>query len=278
MENINIKKLANKYNIIAKKSLGQNFIFDLNLTDKIARQANINKDDNIIEIGSGAGSLTFSILKQNPKTLTIIEKDHRCIALLEKLKSYFEDKITTEIKIIEGDFLEMDLKPILEKKCKIISNLPYNIATKILFLLLEYRQNIDSMILMFQKEVCQRIVASNNNKKYGRVAVMVNFLCFTKYLFDIGAENFTPAPRVESGLVLIEPRDRPIFDIDLKMLEKVAGVAFNQRRKMLRSSLKSLSGYSEEWAQNSGVDFSLRAENLSLEDFANLVRSLELLK
>jgi len=278
VENINIKKLANKYNIIAKKSLGQNFIFDLNLTDKIARQANINKDDNIIEIGSGAGSLTFSILKQNPKTLTIIEKDHRCIALLEKLKSYFEDKITTEIKIIEGDFLEMDLKPILEKKCKIISNLPYNIATKILFLLLEYRQNIDSMILMFQKEVCQRIVASNNNKKYGRVAVMVNFLCFTKYLFDIGAENFTPAPRVESGLVLIEPRDRPIFDIDLKMLEKVAGVAFNQRRKMLRSSLKSLSGYSEEWAQNSGVDFSLRAENLSLEDFANLVRSLELLK
>ena len=278
MENINIKKLANKYNIIAKKSLGQNFIFDLNLTDKIARQANINKDDNIIEIGSGAGSLTFSILKQNPKTLTIIEKDHRCIALLEKLKSYFEDKITTEIKIIEDDFLEMDLKPILEKKCKIISNLPYNIATKILFLLLEYRQNIDSMILMFQKEVCQRIVASNNNKKYGRVAVMVNFLCFTKYLFDIGAENFTPAPRVESGLVLIEPRDRPIFDIDLKMLEKVAGVAFNQRRKMLRSSLKSLSGYSEEWAQSSGVDFSLRAENLSLEDFANLVRSLELLK
>ena len=278
MENINIKKLANKYDIIAKKSLGQNFIFDLNLTDKIARQANINKDDNIIEIGSGAGSLTFSILKQNPKSLTIIEKDHRCIALLEKLKSYFEDKITTEIKIIEGDFLEIDLKPILKKKCKIISNLPYNIATKILFLLLEYRQNIDSMILMFQKEVCQRIVASNNNKKYGRVAVMVNFLCFTKYLFDIGAENFTPAPRVESGLVLIEPRDRPIFDIDLKMLEKVAGVAFNQRRKMLRSSLKSLSGYSEEWAQNSGVDFSLRAENLSLEDFANLVRSLELLK
>ena len=278
MENINIKKLANKYDIIAKKSLGQNFIFDLNLTDKIARQANINKDDNIIEIGSGAGSLTFSILKQNPKSLTIIEKDHRCIALLEKLKSYFEDKITTEIKIIEDDFLEIDLKPILKKKCKIISNLPYNIATKILFLLLEYRQNIDSMILMFQKEVCQRIVASNNNKKYGRVAVMVNFLCFTKYLFDIGAENFTPAPRVESGLVLIEPRDRPIFDIDLKMLEKVAGVAFNQRRKMLRSSLKSLSGYSEEWAQNSGVDFSLRAENLSLEDFANLVRSLELLK
>ena len=122
------------------------------------------------------------------------------------------------------------------------------------------------------------VVTSPNNKKYGRVAVMVNFLCFTKYLFDIGAENFTPAPRVESGLVLIEPRDRPIFDIDLKMLEKVAGVAFNQRRKMLRSSLKSLSGYSEEWAQNSGVDFSLRAENLSLEDFANLVRSLELLK
>jgi 16S rRNA (adenine1518-N6/adenine1519-N6)-dimethyltransferase len=277
VENINIKKLANKYDIIAKKSLGQNFIFDLNLTDKIAAQAKISNDDNIIEIGSGAGSLTFSILKQNPKTLTIIEKDHRCIALLEKLKSYFEGKITTEIKIIEGDFLEIDLKPILEKKCKIISNLPYNVATKILFLLLEYRQNIDSMILMFQKEVCQRIVASNNNKKYGRVAVMVNFLCFTKYLFDIGAENFTPAPRVESGLVLIEPRDRPIFDIDLKKLEKVAGVAFNQRRKMLRSSLKSLSGYSEEWAQNSGVDFSLRAENLSLEDFANLVRSLELL-
>ena len=273
MENINIKKLANKYDIIAKKSLGQNFIFDLNLTDKIAAQAKISNDDNIIEIGSGAGSLTFSILKQNPKTLTIIEKDHRCIALLEKLKSYFEDKITTEIKIIEGDFLEMDLKPILEKKCKIISNLPYNIATKILFLLLEYRQNIDSMILMFQKEVCQRIVASNNNKKYGRVAVMVNFLCFTKYLFDIGAENFIPAPRVESGLVLIEPRDRPIFDIDLKMLEKVAGVAFNQRRKILRSSLKSLSGYSKEWAQNSGVDFSLRAENLSLEDFSQLIKN-----
>lgn len=271
--NINIKKLANKYDIIAKKSLGQNFIFDLNLTDKIARQANINKDDNIIEIGSGAGSLTFSILKKNPKKLIIIEKDQRCIALLQELKKYFSNKITTEIEIIEADFLKINLDKIFDKKYKIISNLPYNIATKILFLLLGHYQKIDLMILMFQKEVCQRIVAQNNSKKYGRVAVMVNFLCFTKYLFDIGAENFTPAPRVESGLVLIEPRDRPIFDIDLKLLEKVAGVAFNQRRKMLRSSLKSLSGYSEEWAQNSGVDFSLRAENLSLEDFSQLIKN-----
>ena len=169
MQNIKIKDLAKKYGIFAKKSLGQNFIFDLNLTDKITSKAAISKNDHIIEIGSGAGSLTFSILKQNPKSLTIIEKDQRCIALLQELQEFFQDKIDTKIKIIEADFLELNLAEIITNKSKIISNLPYNIATKILFLLLDHIQNIDLMILMFQKEVCQRITAKNNSKKYNNL-------------------------------------------------------------------------------------------------------------
>jgi 16S rRNA (adenine1518-N6/adenine1519-N6)-dimethyltransferase len=273
MKNIKIKDLAKKYGIFAKKSLGQNFIFDLNLTDKITSNAKISNQDHIIEIGSGAGSLTFSILKQNPKSLTIIEKDHRCIGLLEELKEYFSDKITTKIKIIEGDFLEIDLLKILDKNYKIISNLPYNIGTKILFLLLEHYQKIDLMILMFQKEVCQRIIAKNNNKKYGRMAVMVNFLCHTQYLFDISANNFIPAPKVESGLIAITPREKPIYDINLKLLAKITETAFNQRRKMLKSSLKPLSQDVDLWLEKSKIVKDLRAENLNLEEFARLVKN-----
>ncbi|MDA7705488.1 16S rRNA (adenine(1518)-N(6)/adenine(1519)-N(6))-dimethyltransferase RsmA [Rickettsiales bacterium] len=273
IENIKIKDLAKKYGIFAKKSLGQNFIFDLNLTGKIVSNAKITKDDHIIEIGSGAGSLTFSILKQNPKSLTIIEKDNRCIALLQELKEYFSDKIDTKITIIEGDFLTINLTEIFDKNYKIISNLPYNIATKILFLLLDHYQKIDLMILMFQKEVCHRIVAQNNSKKYGRMAVMVNFLCQSSYLFDIGAKNFTPAPKVESGLVAIKPRSKPIFDIDLKLLEKITETAFNQRRKMLRSSLNPLSNNVLLWLEKAGIKNDLRAENLRLEDFAKLVKN-----
>jgi 16S rRNA (adenine1518-N6/adenine1519-N6)-dimethyltransferase len=275
MQNIKIKDLAKKYGIFAKKSLGQNFIFDLNLTDKITSKAAISKNDHIIEIGSGAGSLTFSILKQNPKSLTIIEKDQRCIALLQELQEFFQDKIDTEIKIIEADFLELNLAEIITNKSKIISNLPYNIATKILFLLLDHIQNIDLMILMFQKEVCQRITAKNNSKKYGRIAVMVNFLSQTKYLFDIAASNFTPVPKVESGLVEIKPRAKPIFDIDLNLLAKITQIAFNQRRKMLKSSLKMLSKDSEKWLKRADIDPTLRPENLTLENFANLVKNYE---
>lgn len=275
MQNIKIKDLAKKYGIFAKKSLGQNFIFDLNLTDKITSKAAISKNDHIIEIGSGAGSLTFSILKQNPKSLTIIEKDQRCIALLQELQEFFQDKIDTEIKIIEADFLELNLAEIITNKSKIISNLPYNIATKILFLLLDHIQNIDLMILMFQKEVCQRITAKNNSKKYGRIAVMVNFLSQTKYLFDIAASNFTPVPKVESGLVEIKPRAKPIFDIDLNLLAKITQIAFNQRRKMLKSSLKMLSKDSEKWLKRANIDPTLRPENLTLENFANLVKNYE---
>jgi 16S rRNA (adenine1518-N6/adenine1519-N6)-dimethyltransferase len=275
MQNIKIKDLAKKYGIFAKKSLGQNFIFDLNLTDKITSKAAISKNDHIIEIGSGAGSLTFSILKQNPKSLTIIEKDQRCIALLQELQEFFQDKIDTKIKIIEADFLELNLAEIITNKSKIISNLPYNIATKILFLLLDHIQNIDLMILMFQKEVCQRITAKNNSKKYGRIAVMVNFLSQTKYLFDIAASNFTPVPKVESGLVEIKPRAKPIFDIDLNLLAKITQIAFNQRRKMLKSSLKMLSKDSEKWLKRADIDPTLRPENLTLENFANLVKNYE---
>jgi 16S rRNA (adenine1518-N6/adenine1519-N6)-dimethyltransferase len=150
---------------LPKKSLGQNFIFDLNLTDKIASHAKISNQDHLIEIGSGAGSLTFSILKQNPKSLTIMKRDHRCIALLKEMKQYFSNKINTKITIIEGDFLEIDLKEIFDKNYKIISNLPYNIGTKILFLLLEHYQKIDLMILMFQKEVLPKNCCRNNSKK-----------------------------------------------------------------------------------------------------------------
>ena len=269
-------QIVKKYSLGAKKSLGQNFILDSNLTDKIARQAGCLKDSYVLEIGGGPGGLTKSILKLNPKNLTVIEQDERCILALEEIKTFYP----TQLKIIKGNALQFDIAGFFandlindtsnNNKIKIIANLPYNIATELLFKWLTKLQNVELMILMFQKEVVERIIAKPGYKTFGRLAVMVNFFCETKKLFDISPSSFTPSPKVTSSLIMIKPRTKPIMDVDFKILEKICATAFSQRRKMIKSSLKSICTDSNNWLKECDINPNLRAEQLTLEQFGKL--------
>lgn len=264
------KDLARKHNLIAKKSLGQNFLFDYKITDKIANQSLPIENHNILEIGPGPGGLTRSILKHNPKKLIVIEQDLRVIPLLEEIAKHYPN-----LEIIQGDALKVDPNIVFSgQKFKIIANLPYNVGTQLVFKWLENLENIISMTLLLQKEVVQRIVAPMGNKKYGRLAVMINFFCQTKSLFDIAPGSFVPAPKVTSSLVQIIPRKKPIAEVNYNNLSKVCAIAFNQRRKMLRSSLKQIFINIEEVLQKCDIDPTLRAEQLTLEDFAKLSKFL----
>jgi 16S rRNA (adenine1518-N6/adenine1519-N6)-dimethyltransferase len=289
--------LIKKYGLDAKKSLGQNFILDKNFTDKIARVAGDLTDFEVLEIGPGPGSLTRSILDAGAKKLTVIEKDERCLAALQELKNFYGERL----EIVAGDALTIKELVILgsqsrgsqetylprssalqakddevggKKKLKIIANLPYNIGTVLLFKWLKISDKIESMHLMLQKEVVQRIVARVGENHYGRLAVMVNFLCETKMLFTVSPTVFTPQPKVTSAIVQIIPRQKPLANVEFKKLEKVVAAAFNQRRKMLRSSLKSIFENPEEILRKVGIKPELRAENLTIEEFCKIAENL----
>ena len=261
--------LAKKYNLFAKKSLGQNFLFDYKITDKIVLNSGEIVGKNILEIGPGPAGLTKSILQSNPKKLIVIEQDCRIIPLLEEVQTYYPNNF----EIIHGDALKIDISKIFgDEKFKISANLPYNIGTVLVFQWLEKCEKIESMTLLLQKEVVQRIISKPNSKNYGRLAVMINSFCNTKSLFDIAPGSFVPAPKVTSSLVNIIPKPT---NIDFNILSKICAVAFNQRRKMLRSSLKSLNIDVENWLKKSNIKPDLRAEQLSLEDFSNLVKNFK---
>jgi len=276
--------LIKKYHLAAQKSLGQNFILDKNFTDKIAKSVADLDKFTVLEIGPGPGSLTGSILDAGAKKLIAVEKDSRCLQALAELQSFYQDRL----EIIEGDALEIDEVKIFMRssdanaskdddggeKFKIIANLPYNIGTVLLFKWLKIADKISSMTLMLQKEVVERIVAKPGDKNFGRLAVMVNFLCETKMLFEVSRKVFTPPPKVTSAIVQIIPREKPLDDVEFKKLERVVAAAFNQRRKMLRSSLKSVFKNPDEVLEKAGIDGKLRAENLQILDFCRLARFL----
>ncbi len=261
-----LRDVINQNDLRAEKKFGQNFLLDLNLTDKIVRQAGDLSNHHVIEIGPGPGGLTRSILKANPKKLTAIEFDPRAVKALSDLQEAAQGKLD----IIEGDALNVDLKTISDTPRIIIANLPYNIATPLLISWLEEISAdisfADQMILMFQKEVAQRIAASVNDKPYGRLSVLANWLCDTKKVFDVPRNAFTPAPKVTSSIVRLVPVQRlgeqPYFD----NVEKVTAAAFGQRRKMIRSSLKNYQEYFDEV----GLDETMRAENIVGSDFIKL--------
>lgn len=277
-------ELVKKYQLDSKKSLGQNFIFDKNFTDKIVRSTFGNADDlsdyEILEIGGGPGSLSRSILDAGAKKLIIIEKDRRCILALQELKNFYGNRM----EIIEGDALEIIEddnsqgnfnKLFGDKKFKIIANLPYNIGTPLLFKFLNFRKQIISMHLMLQKEVVQRIVAKANEDNYGRLAVMVNFLCNSKMLFTVDKNVFTPPPKITSAIVEIIPKSEIDEKVDLKKLQKVVAFAFNQRRKMIKSALKNVFfEKTVEILESCNINPQDRAEQLSIADFCNLAKNL----
>ena len=268
-----LKDVISKYEIRAKKSLGQNFLLDLNLTSKIARYAGDLKQSDVLEIGPGPGGLTRSLLNEGARQVVSIEKDTRCIAALEEIQSLFPNRF----KLLQGDALSMNVTQYFTDPIKIIANLPYNIGTELLVRWLNSKNwpsFWQSMTLMFQKEVANRIVAHPGSKAYGRLSVMSQWRCNTKIAFNIPATAFTPPPKVESAVVHFEALNEPKFPAEVDKLEFVVSKAFNQRRKMLRGALKGHFKNVEEGLFSIGVLPTKRAENITIKEYCAMSQIL----
>ena len=268
-----LKDVISRHKISAKKSLGQNFLLDLNLTSKIARYAGNLEQSDVLEIGPGPGGLTRSLLNEGARKVVAIEKDTRCIAALEEIQKYF----TGKLKIVQGDALSTEVRQYLTHPVQIIANLPYNIGTELLVRWLNsttWPSFWQSMTLMFQKEVANRIVASPGSKAYGRLSVMAQWRCNTKIAFNIPATAFTPPPKVESSIVHFEALKEPRFPAEVNKLEFVVSKAFNQRRKMLRGALKGHFKNVEEGLLAIGVVPTKRAENVTIQEFCLMAQIL----
>ncbi|OXS99319.1 16S rRNA (adenine(1518)-N(6)/adenine(1519)-N(6))-dimethyltransferase [Notoacmeibacter marinus] len=268
-----LRQVVERHGIAAKKSLGQNFLFDLNLTAKIARSAGALKDHTVVEIGPGPGGLTRALLAADAAEVIAIERDSRCIAALEEIGKAYPDRLT----IVPGDALALDyvnLTKTSDRPVKIVANLPYNIGTELLLGWLtseDWPPFWSSLTLMFQKEVAQRIVAQPGDKHYGRLGVLTGWRCQAVSVFDVPKEAFSPPPKVTSSIVHVEPRSEPL-SASLDALERVTSHAFGQRRKMLRQSLKPLGG--EALLERVGIDPTRRAETLSIEEFVALANAI----
>lgn len=252
----------------AKKSLGQNFLIDLNIIQKIVRAADIASEDIIIEVGPGPGALTYPIIKRTPRHLYLVEKD-------TSIAEHWQKHESKTVTVINQDALKLNIGDLTDgKPCKIISNLPYNVGTELLIGWLGH-PNIQSMILMFQKEVVDRIVAKPGTKAYGRLSILTQWLCEIEKLFDVPPNAFKPAPKVTSSVVRVIPRSKPLFAVDQNKLEHLTQACFHQRRKMLRKSLKALFGdNTESICQQSGVNPLSRPEELSIEQFCALANKI----
>jgi len=262
-----LREVIKEYGLGAKKSLGQHFLLDANLTDRIARAAGPLHGKSVLEIGPGPGGLTRSILAQGPDSLFAIERDQRCIEALSGLQAIYPDTLN----IVETDALKLDLSSLTPRPSIIISNLPYNIGSALLINWFADLSGIERMILMFQKEVAERIAATPGTSSYGRLAILSQLLCESRILFNVDKRAFTPPPKVMSAVIELIPRPKPLFDVDVSKLEKVTRAAFGQRRKMLRSSLKSL-GINPA---DVGIDPQLRAEQLTIQQFCDLTSLLK---
>jgi len=259
-------QLAKDHGLVPKKSLGQNFLFDMNITRKIVEYAGDISNTNIIEIGSGPGGLTIALNEVKPKSLSVIEYDDRAIGVAKE--------INEEIAAYNADALKLNLREIAPAPRAVIANLPYNISTKLLTNWLAYAQEFEFMILMFQKEVALRLVAEPNTSSYGRLSVITNYLCEAQILFDVPPEAFTPSPKVTSSIVLLRPRENPTPSVDIENLSKVTKAAFGQRRKMLRSSLRQIFPETEKTLTALNINSQSRAQELSIDEFCKLANHL----
>ena len=268
-----IRDIIKTHDLATKKSLGQNFLHDLNLTSRIANAAGNLSEQSVLEIGPGLGALTRSILKKNVKSLVAVEKDSRCVEAL----AYLIRAYPKQLKLLNCDAIGFNTDLIPQLPVKIISNLPFNISTALLtnWISIEpWAPWWSTMTLMFQKEVADRIIASPNSKSYGRLSVAVGWRTKVTKLFDIDPKAFTPQPKVWSTVLHFEPKFQG-NSCSFKNLEKVTTAAFGQRRKMLRTSLKTLSVNTEKLILDSGLDETMRAENVSIEKFVKLATSYQ---
>lgn len=268
-----LSDVIRRFELSARKSLGQNFLLDLNLTSRIARAAAPLEGATIVEIGPGPGGLTRALLAQGIKRVIAVERDERAIPALEEIAQRYPGRLT----VVNDDAMTFDPRPFLNgERAKIVANLPYNIATILLidWLCAEpWPPWYDMMVLMFQREVAERIVARENDDAYGRLGVLANWRAETKILFDISPSAFVPPPKVTSSVVRLIPRPAP-EPVDRRALERVASAAFGQRRKMLRQSLKSLGVDPALLATAAGIDPTRRAETIPVSGFVAMAREL----
>ncbi|MBQ9035268.1 MAG: 16S rRNA (adenine(1518)-N(6)/adenine(1519)-N(6))-dimethyltransferase RsmA [Alphaproteobacteria bacterium] len=270
-----LKETVEAYGLLAKKSLGQNFLLDSNITDKIVRTSlaaqkkNDFSDEDVYEVGPGPGGLTRAILKANPQHLTVIEMDERCIQIMHDIQAVVGNKL----HIIEGDALKFDFCAPENAPKNIISNLPYNISVPLLIGWLKNMPQFSSLTLMFQKEVAERIMAEPNNKNYGRISVLAQLVSKIKPLMNLNPNCFVPAPKIWSTVLLFQPLERVIAPEVLMQVEKISELAFGQRRKMIRQSLKSLPNL-EAKCLAAGIDLTMRAENITPEQYLLLAQQM----
>ncbi len=269
-----LREVIARHGLEARKALGQNFLFDMNLTRRIARAAGPLDAVTVIEVGPGPGGLTRALLLEGARHVIAIERDDRALGALAEIAAAFPGRLT----IVAGDALAADYATLAAgQRVRIIANLPYNIATPLLTGWLEgerWPPFFESLTLMFQKEVAERIVARPGGKDYGRLSVLCQYRCAVKKLFDVNRSAFTPPPKVTSSIVELLPIAAPQPSCSVARLSQVTAAAFGQRRKMLRTSLKSLIDTPEPLLSELGIDPTLRAEQLPVSAFARLAARL----
>jgi 16S rRNA (adenine1518-N6/adenine1519-N6)-dimethyltransferase len=279
-----LREIIRRHGLSAKKSLGQNFLLDLNLTARIARAGGPLDGVTVVEVGPGPGGLTRALLAAGARQVIAIERDSRAIAALAEIAPHYPDRLTViEADALEADWAQAPLPAAAPSPgpTRIVANLPYNIATPLLVRWLSvapWPPWYDQLVLMFQREVAERIVVAPDTKQYGRLAVLAGWRTEAKIMFDVAPSAFVPPPKVTSSVVRLTPRPAPL-PCSLAALERVTAAAFGQRRKMLRQSLRALG---QEWSKDpqpllaaAGIDPTARAEEIPVAGFVALANALE---
>ena len=264
-----LTEVIRKHNIFPKKFLGQHFLLNTSICERIVQSSGNLTRTNVIEVGPGPGGLTRALLDNGAQHVIVIEKDNRCINAMNELALSTNGRL--EIK--HGDALSFDfIQKISDPKC-IISNLPYNIATKLLFKWLKYPNEFSQMVLMFQKEVGRRIIAKPGTSEYGRLSIYAQWLCKCELVFDLKPGAFSPPPKVSSSVIRLTPYPKPLYDAPEEELLKIVSAGFGQRRKKLKTSLKTAISNPEIVLSNADISPDLRAETLTLKEWCTLAKA-----
>ena len=265
-----LRDVIARYGLAARKGLGQHFLLDRNLTDRIARAAGDLTGRTVLEVGPGPGGLTRSLLATDAAEVVAVERDRRCIEALEELGRAYSGRL----RVIEADALEVDEASLVTGPAVLVANLPYNISTALLVKWMKTPARFVADVLMFQKEVAERIVAGPGSKAYGRLSVLAQGACAVETLFAVNRSAFTPPPKVTSTVLRLTPREQPLAPADRDALETVTATVFGQRRKMLRGSLKGLFADPESVLEKLEIAPTARPEELGITDLCALARAL----
>ncbi len=267
-----LREVIARHGLAARHALGQHFLLDLNLTGRIARAAGDLAAGTTIEIGPGPGGLTRALLAHGAARVIAVERDERCLPALAEIAAAFPGRL----EIVAGDALQIDASRLGSSPRRIVANLPYNVATPLLLAWLAKADRFERLVLMFQREVASRLIAAPRSKDYGRLAIATQWRCQARRLFDIPPRAFTPPPKVTSSLVELLPRLTPLAPADPLLLERVTAAAFGQRRKMLRQSLRGVTGDPARLLADAGIAETRRAEELTVAEFAALAEALKI--